>query len=639
MCGICGIISSKERFGVDKQLLFRMRDSMEHRGPDDAGIYISRNERIGLGHRRLSIIDLSRNAKQPMSNEDKSIWLVCNGEIWNYKQLRKELEENGHRFKSDSDNEVIVHLYEDCGIELLEKIDGDFAFCLWDEKGEKLFIVRDRLGIKPCFYYKNSERVIFASEIKALLQDSTIPKELDSIALHHYLSFLSVPAPYTIYKGIKKLLPGHYLSVANGRTKLIKYWHLDKLYSEPLIYKKEEDYIEEFIYHLKKSIHKRLMSDVPLGVFLSGGIDSSIVVALMSEITHPVRTFSVIFDNRFSCDESVYSREIADIFNTEHYEYLAKPEIFNSLPKIANLFDEPFATPSAIPLYFLSEYASDKIKVALTGDGGDELFAGYVRYSWDRIAERLNSIGFAPFSKAGSNLLAMLPSNILPRTLSKVNDLVQKLLLSVAMEADRRYLGYFTFLSEDMKHSLYTKSLQGQIKDVQSVAILQNHYNKISKSDTLTRRTYGDIMTTLPDEMLTKGDRMAMVHSIENRVPILDQELVEFSARLPSHFKLRGRIGKYIVKKAMIGKLTSRFLYRRKAGFNVPLGHWLRNELYWLISEYFDKERIKRENIFNPQIITSLVKDFTDNNANLEYVLLPLLIFEIWYSECFKKNQ
>jgi len=638
MCGICGIISSREKLRVNEQLLIRMRDSMEHRGPDDAGMYISGDGSVGLGHRRLSIIDLSSNAKQPMSNEDKSVWLVCNGEIWNYKRLRKELEQNGHRFKSNSDNEVIVHLYEDYGIELLEKIDGDFAFCLWDERDEKLFIVRDRLGIKPCFYYENSDKVIFASEIKALLQDSDIPKELDLIALHHYLTFLSVPAPHTIYKGIKKLLPGHYLSITKGKTKLIKYWHLDKFYSEPLTYKKEEDYIEEFVYYLKNAIEKRLMSDVPLGVFLSGGIDSSIIVALMSEITHPIKTFSVIFDNKFSCDESVYSREIADLFNTEHYEYLAKPEIFNSLPKIAKLFDEPFATPSAIPLYYLSQYAGDKIRVALTGDGGDELFAGYPRYYWDQIAGRLNSIGLAPFAKAGSYCLAMLPSSVLPRTLSKVNELAQKLLLSVALEADTRYLSYFSFLSEDMKHSLYTKDLQPQVDNVQSVAILQNYYHKISKSDTLARRTYGDIKTTLPDEMLTKGDRMTMVHSIENRVPILDQELVEFSARIPSYLKLRGRIGKYIVKRAMNDRLSSRFLRRRKGGFNVPLGHWLRNELYCLISKYLDKERIERENIFNPEMITSLVKNFTDKDANLEYVLLPLLIFEIWYSECFEKK-
>jgi len=634
MCGICGQMSFKQQ--IRDAVISKMTNVMQHRGPDCGRIYISPNKKIGLGHRRLSIIDLSSNAIQPMTNECKTVWLVCNGEIYNYKTLRAGLERKGHKFRSKSDNEVIIHLYEDHGIDLLHKLDGDFAFGLWDERKKKLYIARDRLGIKPCFYYKDSSGLLFASEMKSLLQYPTISREIDLVALHHYLTFLSIPAPFTIYKEIKKLLPGYYLSVDENEVVLNKYWCLDEIYNKPFTNKDEKEYLEEFSFLLKKAIKKRLMSDVPLGVFLSGGVDSSTIVALMSEIVNPVKTFSIVFGNKYTCDESIYSRKVANLFKTDHHEYVAEPKIFNKLPEIINHFDEPFAIPSAVPLYFLSRYASHTIKVALTGDGGDELFAGYPRYYWDQIVGMLNSAGFGSTAKVGSYVLSKIPRSILPRTLSKAKDLIQKLLLSVSIHPDSRYLLYFTFLTEDIKHFLYSKGVKEQLNDINSVAILEHYYKEITKKDSLVRRTYGDIKTTLSDEMLTKADRMAMVHSIENRVPLLDQELVEFSSQLPSSFKLRNRTGKYIIKKAMSGKLPSRILYRRKGGFNVPLGYWLRNELKWLISEYLNKQRIKKEKIFDPEAIASLVKEFIDKNANLEYHLFPLIVFEIWYDECYR---
>lgn len=628
-----------------------MRDTMVHRGPDDCGIYINSpgalrpmpfaprtmHYNVGLGHTRLSIIDLSPAGHQPMCNENETIWLTCNGEIYNHKELRSELEKRGHIFKSNSDNEVIIHLYEDYGIEMLKKLDGDFAFGLWDEQHKRLFVVRDRLGIKPCFYYQDSNKLIFASEIKALLQDSSITKEIDPIALHHYLTFLSVPAPWTMYKGINKLLPGHYLLIENNKIKIVDYYCLYKKYNQPLVYKKEEEYIDEFIFLLKKSIKKRLMADVPLGVFLSGGIDSSTIVALMSELTDNIKTFSIIFDHKYSCDESFYSRQISKLFNTEHYEFFAKPEIFNKLPEIINYFDEPFAVTSAVPLFCLSEFANKIIKVALTGDGGDELFAGYVRYYRDKMAGRFNRLGIGPLAKAGACLIGKIPSNILPRKLGKARDLARKLLLSISMEPDKRYLNFFTFLSEEMKYSLYTDIIKKECSNIDSISILQYYYKKVSQKNSLARRTYADIMTTLPDEMLTKGDRMLMAHSIENRVPFLDQKLVEFSSRLPDSFKLRGKIGKYITKRAMHNKLPSQFLYRRKRSFNVPLGYWLRNELKWLISEYLDANKIKQQNIFKVEKVNSLVKKFTGENANLEYELFALIIFQVWFEGYYKK--
>ncbi len=633
MCGICGILDFKNP--IDEQLVVRMRDAMIHRGPDDKGIYISQDRRIGLGHRRLSIIDLSEKARQPMSNETHTIWLVCNGEIYNYEELSSELVRNGHKFKSRSDNEVIIHLYEEYGMNLLHKLDGDFAFGLWDDKKKKLYVVRDRMGIKPCFYYHKPNKLIFASEIKAILEDTTVIKDIDVVALHHYLTLLSVPAPYTIYEGIKKIMPGHYIVVDSNETKDIDYWHLDRLYSQDIVYKQEEEFSEEFIYLLRKAIKKRLMSDVPLGVFLSGGVDSSALVASMSEITSSIKTFSVIFGAKYSCDESVYSRQISELFNTEHYECLVRPEIFSKFPEIIGCFDEPFATPSAVPLYFLSRFAGTRIKVALTGDGGDELFAGYSRYNWDHKAEQLNNSGFGSLSKAFSYLLARVPlMDLAPRNFVKAKALIEKLLSSVSMESDRRYLSYFTFLSEDMKNSLYSERTRVKINNADSLDILESNYRKLLNTDALRRRIYGDIMTTLPDEMLAKGDRMAMAHSIENRVPLLDQELVEFSCRLPTSLRLRGNTGKYIIKKAMNGKLPHKLLFRRKQGFNVPLGQWLRGDLAWMLHEYLDHNKIKRQGIFNPQKVSCMLKRFTDENADLEYCLFPLLVLGIWFEQC-----
>ncbi|MGB3478341.1 MAG: asparagine synthase (glutamine-hydrolyzing) [bacterium] len=634
MCGICGIYSRKRN--VDHEILIRMRDTMIHRGPDGAGIYISKNRSVGFGHRRLKVIDLSDNATQPMTNEDRTIWLVCNGEIYNFLELRNNIERKGHKFKSRNDNEVILHLYEEKGIDLIDDLDGDFTFAIWDEHQQVLYVVRDRLGIKPCFYYYDSDNFIFASEIKAILQFPSFKRSLNPVALHHFLTYHTIPAPYTIYKGINKLLPGHYLQIDDTGSFMKKYWSIEKYFVKSSVIRGESDYVAEFLHLYKNAIKKRLMSDVPLGIYLSGGVDSSSLVALASELTKSLKTFSVTFGEEFSCDESIYSNEVAKRYMTEHHDFKITPDVFNRLPEIVKYFDEPFAIPSAVPMYELSKHASHQIKVVLTGDGGDEFYGGYARYHWDIVSEKIRCSGLSWLTNILSFIFRKIPADLVPHKVGKGRDYLHRLLSAVNLPSDERYVRYLSFLSEKTKRSLYTDEFAAQLGNVDSVSILRDYYDYFCPETTLKKRIYGDIMTTLPDEMLTKGDRMTMSSSLENRVPLLDFDLVKFAARLPDEYKIQKGVGKYLMKKAMLTRLPRHLLFRRKMGFNVPLGIWLRGNRHWLLDKYLNEEEVSQANVFNPSSVLGMVDRFINGKENIEYHIYPLLVFHIWYSECFK---
>ena len=633
MCGICGIFSRKQN--IDREILISMRDTMIHRGPDGAGIYISKDKSIGLGHRRLKVIDLSDNANQPMTNENQSIWLVCNGEIYNFLELRSNLEKKGHKFKSNNDNEVIVHLYEEKGIDLIDDLDGDFTFAIWDEMNRIMYVVRDRLGIKPCFYFKNHDIFIFASELKAILQYPTIQRHIEPKALHHYLTFHAIPAPYTIYRDLNKLLPGHYMKIDDKGLTVEKYWGIDTYFDSASENKSESDYIEEFIFLFKNAIKKRLMSDVPLGMYLSGGVDSSSLVAVASEVSDILKTFSVTFGDEYGCDESLYSNEIAQRYHTEHHNFKVKPDIFNELRSIVKHFDEPFAIPSAVPMYILAKYANEHVKVVLTGDGGDEFFGGYKRYHWDILAAKVNQSGLAWLIAVFAAIISKIPRHLLLHRVCKGRDYLKRLLSSINKPGDERYISYLSFLSEENKRILYNDDFADRLFGLDSSSILSKHYNKISTDSILKRRTYADIMTTLPDEMLTKGDMTSMSSSLENRVPLLDRDLIKFAAKLPDRYKLHKGVGKYLIKKAMLKTLPKRFLFRRKMGFNIPLGIWLRSHLRWLIDEYLEPKKMKKQDIFNSDYVSELVTKFLKKQEYLEYHLYPLIIFSIWYDECY----
>ena len=618
MCGIAGICEYRSMKEVAPELVHKMNETIVHRGPDDEGIYTAPG--IGFGFRRLSIIDV-QGGHQPISNEDGTIWVMLNGEIYNYLEIRRELEQRGHRFATHSDTESIVHLYEEYGSECFSKLRGMFAVALWDSRERKLLLARDRVGKKPLFYADDGTRLLFGSELKALLAGGVSSREMDTQALCDYFSLGYIPAPKTIYRSVRKVLPGHYLVVSQAGLTDACYWDLSFGEIEE---RSEKDWCEMVRQNVCEATRIRLMSDVPLGAFLSGGIDSSAVVAMMSRIMNrPVTTCSIGFEVK-DYNETDYARQVAKLVNADHHESIVRPGALEIVNKLAWHFDEPFADSSAVPTYYVSKVAREHVTVALGGDGGDETFAGYRRYLFDYYENRLRrwvpgwmrrSV-FGPLGKWYPPLAAA------PRVFR-----AKATLQSLSRSPLEGYFNSISIFRPDDKARLFTREFQRQLGDYDSIGVFEHYYNRAGTDDLLSRIQYVDIKTYLPDDILAKVDRASMAVSLEVRAPLLDHRLMESAAAMPSSMKLRGRTGKYILKRSLESILPAEILYRPKQGFAIPLDRWFRNELKDLAYESLFRAN---DGIFNVPFLEKIWKQHQSGHYDRSAHLWSILMFRRW---------
>ena len=623
MCGICGAYSFDNPHSIDKNLIVQMCVSIKHRGPDDEGYYLQRN--IGLGHRRLSIIDLE-GGRQPIHNEDKTIWIIFNGEIYNYKILTEYLTNRGHRFQTKSDTETIVHLYEEFEEDFVNKLRGMFAFAIWDEKRQKLILGRDRHGIKPIYYRIHNGTIFFGSEIKCLLHDKEYSRAINWEALDQFLTFSYIPGPNTIFKNIYKLLPAHMLICENSQVKIFQYWQLKY---EPETTMNFSDIIEKTNELLKESIKLHMESDVPLGVFLSGGIDSSSVVALMSEVTtQPVNTFSIGYSDASDYfDELPFARIMATKYSTNHREFIVTPHIEDIIHNIIKAFDEPFADSSIIPSYYICKLAREHLKVVLSGLGGDELFGGYERYAGILLSQYYQ------------NLPTFLRKNLFPFIIDLVPEStkgiptitrLKRFINSSMLPPDERYFFYLTCFSMDEKKKIFKQDIFKHVKESSAINVNKFHYNGDGLSDHLKKAMNVDVNIYLPDDILTLTDRMSMMHSLEVRVPFLDHVLHEFVAKVPSNMKINKLRKKYLLIQAMQPRLPKQIINKKKIGFASPTAQWFRGGLKEFSSEILSEERIKKRGIFDPHAVKNILENHFDRKRNLQKQILCLLTFEIW---------
>ena len=623
MCGICGILNIDGDRKIDPDQLKKMTQVIIHRGPDDVGYYIK--DDIGLGVRRLSIIDLT-TGHQPISNEDKSVWIVLNGEIYNFLELKDNLIKKGHRFRTKTDTETIVHLYEEYGTECVKHLRGMFCFAIWDDKRKRLVLARDRIGIKPLYYSICQGQLIFGSEIKSILQHPRFERRIDLDGLKDYFTFLYVPAPKTIFSGIFKLLPGHILVQENKKSTIKRYWQV-RYETSP---KQSEDYfVEGFLEKLKEAVRMHLISDVPLGAFLSGGIDSSSVVALMSQVaTEPVMTFSVGYpDENKYFDERREAKKVAEKFETQHHEFVIRPDLVDILPKCITYFDEPFADSSFIPNYYISQLTREKVKVALSGLGGDELSAGYVRYLGVILAKYYN--------KLPSSLKLMIKGliNFLPETSgdNPVISRAKRFVKGAALPAQHSYLEYISAFNQEDLNNLLSGEVRKETEKYNPQERFFSYFSQAESDDMLNKMLFLDSKTYLPDDLLTLTDKMSMAHSLEVRVPFLDHQLIEFLATVPPRLKIKNLQKKYIHKKAVSKILPKEILQKKKKGFSLPLGSWFRKELRGFVQEVLTQEGIEKTGLFNQKYINQILQEHLSYKADHESKIIALLVFIIWY--------
>ena len=618
MCGISGIFEFDQARTVDREVVQRMNESLRHRGPDDEGIYVDRG--IGLGHRRLSIIDVA-GGHQPISNEDGTVWVLLNGEIYNYPALSQDLRARGHRFATNSDTEAIVHLYEECGEDCFSQLRGMFAIAIWDSKRRRLLLARDRVGKKPLYYSVDHNRVIFGSELKAILAADGSPRTMDPLAVCDYFSLGYIPAPRTIYRGARKLLPAHYLVANAAGVREVQYWKLSFASIEDHA---EEEWSEIVRERLSEATRIRLMSEVPLGAFLSGGVDSSSVVAMMSrEMDRPVTTCSIAFPQQ-EYDESAFARQVATQFGTDHHEDTVEPRALEIIDKLVWHYDEPFADSSAIPTYYVSKMARQHVTVALGGDGGDENFAGYRRYLFDRRENQLRNLVPAPVRSAVFGPLGRWYPGLAwaPRVLR-----AKATFQSLARSPLEGYFNSISIFRPDEKSSLFTPEFQRSLADYDSMDVFRKYYDEADTTDPLSRIQYVDIKTYLPDDILTKVDRASMAVSLELRAPLLDHKLMETVAAMPSDLKLRGTTGKYIFKKSLEPLLPADILYRRKQGFAVPLDRWFRKEIKDVAYSAIMKSD---DGILNRAYLCKIWKQHQSGSFDRSAYLWSVLMFRKW---------
>src|SRR3990167_484463 len=622
MCGLAGFLGQGNR-----EILGKMTSAVKHRGPDDEGFYNFEN--LYLGHRRLSIIDLSLG-HQPLSNEDKTVWIIFNGEIYNFLELRKGLEKKGHKFKTQTDTEVIVHLYEEEGESFLNKLNGMFALALWDQKEKKIILARDRLGQKPLYYSLVNNTLVFGSELKVLLEHPLIKREIDLDELNKYLIYEYAPAPKTIIKGVKKLEPGQFLIFENNQIKLSKYWEIKFSQLE-----NTKNYLIEFENLLEDSVKKRLIADVPLGVFLSGGLDSSTIAYFAQKNSSAkIKTFSIGFTDK-SFDESIHAKEVAKFLKTEHYHQTFTPnDLLSLIDDVSEINDEPFADASVIPTYLLSKFTRERVKVALAGDGGDELLAGYPSFQ---------ALKFAKLFRKFPQLLRKIIQGMVDYLPVSFNNFsfdfrVKRILSGYDFSPEiQNQIWLGSFLPKE-NQKLFSKETVSQIDFNESFLITQKLIEEVKKEPLENRLIYLYLKQYLADDILVKADRASMFASLEVRAPFLDYRLVEFINSLPYHLKLKGFKTKYILKRLMKNKLPENIINRPKKGFGLPIAKWLTNELKDFAFDLLSEKKIKEQGIFNYSEIKKLLDEHVNKKADHRKKIWTLLMFQEWYRRWYKQR-
>lgn len=628
---MCGIVGFRDPSGkTDYSILTAMRDTLTHRGPDDAGNYIDRSNSVGLGHRRLSVIDLTELGRQPMSSRDGAVWITYNGEIYNYMELRSELSGKGYKFRSSSDTEVLLNAYLEWGVKCVDKLIGMFAFAVWDSREDAIYIFRDRAGVKPLYYYLNDGLFLFASEMKALMAHPDFRKELDTGALSTYLRYGYIRSPWTIFENTYKLSPGHYMRYCDGRVTEEKYWDILDYYTESPVNADEEEIISELETLLADSFEYRLVSDVPVGLFLSGGIDSSLLAALLQEKTNrQQKTYTIgFYEDKYN--EAGWARRIAEHLETDHTEYyMSVNECSTIVERLPEIYDEPFADNSGIPTHFVSKLARRDVKVVLSADGGDELFGGYKRYR--RVPEFHRT--FSRFPGPAQKLINLFFSYFHPEVASTL------IPIGDAFRDKYRKFRYMLKASgrdsmEDIYRFKIKKWLPDEIDDLLGKAYNRpddtfDSLEKLCNCDSVTKMMAADFKYWLPGDILAKVDRATMSVGLEGREPFLDHRLVQFAAALPNRLKCGNGSGKYVLRKILDKYVPSELMDRPKKGFTVPLDKWLRGDLKDLMMDNLDESKIRREGIFNPSVVTSYVNQFIKGDVNVHKIWF-LLMFQMW---------
>ncbi len=632
MCGITGAIGK-----VTEADLIRMLDAIQHRGPDDRGTYVKptgTGETVVLGHQRLAILDTSPAGHNPMPNATRRRWMIYNGEVYNFREIRRDLEALGHCFKSESDTEVILAAYDEWGVDHLQRLNGMFAYVIWDETTDTLFAARDRLGIKPFYYTTHHGGFAFGSEIKSLLQVPGVKAELDLEAFNDYLTFLWVPDPKTTFRNIFKLPPGHFLMWHRGKLTVQPYWDLTFAEDDSRSLKSWEATVRE---ELTLSVERNLVSDVPLGTFLSGGVDSSSIVGLMTRMfetqtpRRKVQTYTVgstpedlAYD--VNEDDTAYARQVGKLFETDYHESIIRPDVIDLLPKMVWHMDEPVADPAILTSYLICRAARETLTVLLSGMGADEIFAGYPRHlAAVRLAKMYNLVPQA----ISQPLVALLPGAG-AGTLSKLSRNVKKLAKSAALPFQERYLGYGTYFTDTEKQALYSPELRATASTFDAYRMHRTYLERVKDQHPVNQMIYLDLKTFLPCLNLTYSDKTSMAASVEVRVPFLDHKLVELSARVPAEYKLHGTTRKFILKRCLEDLLPKQILYRKKAGFSAPVRAWLLRDLREMVDDLLSAETLKKRGYFDPAEVQRLIQQHRAGREDNALKIYQLLTFELW---------
>ena len=622
MCGITGFVTATGR-GIDRSVLERMNAAISHRGPDDDGFFV--DEHAAMGMRRLSIIDVA-GGHQPIHDQGRTKWIVFNGEIYNFQELRDNLEKRGHKFYTRSDTETVIHLYDEYGPDCLQHLRGMFAFAIWDTVGKTLFLARDRVGKKPLLYsHQPNGSLIFGSEFQALLQHPDISREVDLSAIDDYLSFQCVPAPKTAFSAIRKLEPGHWLRWTNGEIETRRYWQPD--FSKKIKIS-EHEAIEETTRLLREATRLRMISEVPLGAFLSGGVDSSAVVALMAqESSQPVKTFSIGFEEE-DFSELKYARRVAEHVGAEYNEFIVKPNALEVLPTLVEHYGEPYADSSAIPTFYVARETRKHVTVALNGDGGDESFAGYERYAAMKLAEKYQRIPAVVRRQLIGRGVSFLPSSELKR--SRFRDL-KRFIKAAELPKTERYLRWVSAFDVSAKAEIYTADFARQAAGDSSAELLEQWFSEANGSGVVDAALLTDQMTYLPNDLLVKVDIASMANSLEARSPFLDHKLIEFAASLPAGLKMNGYQTKSLLKKVAARLVPKEVVYRRKMGFGVPIGKWLRGEMKDFVRDILLSQKSLQRGIIRPDVLERYVNEHTGAHRDHAFQLWAFLMLELWF--------
>lgn len=637
MCGIAGAVWNRTTRAVDRSVLTRMITAIQHRGPDDSGMMFSSElpapqnaTACALGHRRLSIIDLE-GGHQPLSNEDASIWTVFNGEIYNYRELREELISRGHRFQTSTDTEVIVHLYEELGARCVERMRGMFAFAVWDQRKKSLLLARDRLGEKPLYYRHVDGQLLFASELKSLLQVPGVSREVDPESVDLFLTYQYVPHPRSIFKQIHKLSPGHVLLFQDDRIKVSRYWQPPCRETEDTLRTEADTNVKDWQKALRETLTEavrlRLRSDVPVGAFLSGGVDSTVIAGLMQSLSpRPIHTFSMGFPQP-EYDERRFARQAADHLRTDHHEFLVEPDALRNLPRLIWHYDEPFSDSSAIPMLSLAEETRKHVKVALSGDGGDELFAGYMRYQAVALAGKSDRLP-APLRKLLTwQLWQRMPVSTRQRSFGRR---AKRFLEALGQTPERRYLRWIGIFDQQSRDALYPAPFRQLLAGFDSSDVLVRAYEDCPERDFVTRTCRVDLLTYLPCDILTKVDIATMAHGLEARSPFLDHRVAELAMRMPIELKISAGRGKKILTDTFADLIPPEIQKRSKMGFGVPLDHWFRNELTGLLRQVLLSDRCLDRGFLNRAAVERLIHEHVTRQWDHAYRLWALLCLECW---------